>query len=316
MSPRQDRSEVEQLRAALAAERAERERLADKLAQVLDHMYTASILPVTADGTGPVPRVPHRKVKARTPRDKWWLAPVPVVAAIAAVRRAVGTAHPASALGVPVTAVALTAAVMAMPPAHTLEDRTPYTGTVPSASSPAVPVVVLPQSRLSSNTGDQPVLRSSRKPLVRHFAAVAPMPAPVAVPVPVVTSSPPAASWSAPVASSVPSASSQSSQSSSSSRWQAQGQHASGYSRPGNGGYQPQHGHNDSGSNYWQQGSGQGSRDSYGQNGGQQGGTWQNSSSRNANWQQGNQQSASWQGGQQQGGWQGNGGGHGNRGGH
>ena len=48
------------LRAALAAERAERERLADKLAEVLDHVYAA--MPVAADGTGPLPRAQRRRL--------------------------------------------------------------------------------------------------------------------------------------------------------------------------------------------------------------------------------------------------------------
>ena len=298
VATRQDTSEVERLRAALAEEQAERERLADKLAQVLDHMYAASALPATAGGeTGPLPSVhrpqSHRAPKdkaRRIPRDKWWLSPVPVVAAIVAVRRAAAAAHPAAALGAPVTAAALTAAVVALGPVHTLEDRMPVIPPLPGSATVPSAAPRLPVNRLAAQT--QPALRPPPKGALRPLVVYVPPPVPVPVvttsPAPVVTESP------APQDTSWPGSGSPSQP----YDWQApaQGKRSSSWSPEGNSGYQPRHGSNDQG-NYWQQG-----RD---------GSQWQQQGNGGDGQDRHDGNGGGWQGGQQQdGGWQGGHGGN------
>ena len=293
-----DEDTVEALRAQLSQVTAE---LVSALAQ-LDRIGMSA---VAADGTGPVPVVQGRRL-ARVPKEARWLKVVPGLALplglASAIRRAAGTAHHA-ALGAPaVSAAALSAAVVVtLGHAHTLPYETRYAGPVPSASSPATPVVVLPRSRLTANTDSHPVLRRSWRPHVKPLAVArpVPVPVPVAMPVPVVTSS----------ASVQGSSQSQSSQSSQSYGLQAQGRHAAQDSGPGDSSYQGRHGGQGNGQgNYWTDGS-------------QQSGTWQNGNGQGANRQSGHGQSANWQGANQQGdqqqggGWQGSGGGHGNRGG-
>ena len=90
------------LRAALGGDRPERERLANKLAEVLDHVYAA--MPVAADGTGPLGRA-QRSASHRIPKEARWLRVVPGLALplglARVIRRAAAVAHPATAVGAP-----------------------------------------------------------------------------------------------------------------------------------------------------------------------------------------------------------------------
>ena len=170
------RAQLEQVTAALAAALAQQDQMSAGFG-------------VAADGTGPVPRVTgHRS--HRVPREARWLRVVPGLALplglATAIRRAVGTAHHATALSAPVSVAALSAAVVvSLGPSHTLEDRTPYAGLVPSVSSPAerVPVSILPASRLSSDPKVLPHV-TVKTPVRLPFTSLA-VPAPVpAVPRP------------------------------------------------------------------------------------------------------------------------------------
>ncbi len=267
MPSRQGGSEVERLRAALAAERAERERLADKLASVLDHVYAENVLPATAGGeTGPISRIPAgpRKQSHRIPKDKRWLWPVPGVLAAAGIGLRDGLKVKTATTGLAMTSMA-TVTVLSLAHSHTAEYRTFYVppgSSVPSVSDPDTHApVILPAARLSSDP--KALVHVTVKTTVRRpFAAAplpvplpAPLPAPLPVPAPAVTPPPPQ-----PQVSSWPD-SSQPSQSPQPSDWQAQGRHAGQDSGDGNSGYQGRHGDNGSGSNYWQDG--------------QQGDTWQ-----------------------------------------
>ena len=265
----------------MAAEQAERERLADKLAQVLDHVYASSALPATAGGeTGPLPHIPGQRPQSRRiPKDKRWLWPVPGVLAAAGVGLKNGLRVKTATTGLAMSGMA-TVTVLSLAHAHTAEyDRTIYVppgSSVPSRSDPgAAARVILPVSRLSSNP--KPLVHVTRRAFVRPPFIAAPRPVPVPVPVPAVT--PPPQPQDTPGSDS----SSQPSQSPQPSDYRSHGGHASQWSDPGRGGYEPRHGHNDSGSNYWQDGSQQ--------NGGSQ---------QNDGQQQGN--GGNWQGSQQQGG--------------
>ncbi len=323
-------------------ERAERERLADKLASVLDHVYAENVLPATAGGeTGPISRIPAgpRKQSHRIPKDKRWLWPVPGVLAAAGIGLRDGLKVKTATTGLAMSSMA-TVTVLSLAHSHTAEYRTFYVppgSSVPSVSDPDTHApVILPTARLSSDP--KALVHVTVKTTVRRpFAAAplpvplpAPLPAPLPVPAPAVTPPPPQ-----PQVSSWPD-SSQPSQSPQPSDWQAQGRHAGQDSGDGNSGYQGRHGDNGRNDNYWQDGS---QRDGNWQGGSGQSGTWQDGSQQgiqqdatwqgsqqsaswqggsgqNASWQGGSGRQGNWQGGQQDGGWQGNGGGHGNHGGH
>ena len=255
------------------------------------------------------PAVRHGHRKPRTarqrgerpmfPRSLGGTLPVGVAAAWQVSR---GTAKQALKLKPLAAAGAAAGIALTLPSMHTLEDRAVYIPPPPhSVTAPSV-APHLPAVQLASrNTDAQPVLRT-RRAFARPAIIAAPLPAPVPVPVPTpapAVTQPPSSqrsSWSG------SDSSSQSYQSPQSSDWQAQGDHASQWSGterrdPGSDDYQPRHGQNDSGSNYWQQGT----RGGHGQDGGRQSGTWQNGSSQDASWQQSGGQQGNWQTGQQQG---------------
>jgi len=267
-------SEVEKLRAALAAERAERERLADKLASVLDHVYAANVLPPAAGGeTGPLPRV--QRPAHRTPKAQRWLWPVPCVLAAAGFRLAEGVKVKAATTGLAMTGVT-TITVLSLTHVHTLENRerivyVPPGSSVPSIPDSGVPVrVVLPTARLSSDPKPLAGVKAPVKVLVKLPAVVpvvTPSPAPVAAP------SQDTSSWSGSDSSSQPDSSPDWQQSSGwQQSYQSSGRHASRWSGEGDSGYRGRHGDNGRGDNYWQQGDG---------------GQWQGSQQGGGNWQGG-----------------------------
>ena len=227
----------------------------------LSEMFAS--LPMTADGTGPVPVI-QRKQSHRIPKDKRWLWPVPGVLAAAGIglKGGMKVKVKTAMTGMALPGMA-TITVLSLAHAHTAQYSTVYVppgSSAPSMSDPDTPArVILPAARLSSDPKVLPHV-TVKAPVRRPFAAAplpAPLPAPAPAPVPV---SAPAAAVSSQtqVASSQ---SSQSSQQSDSSPWQAHGRHAGRDSGDGNSGYQGRHGDNGSGSNYWQDG--------------QQGDTWQ-----------------------------------------
>ena len=281
----------------------------------LSEMFAS--LPMTADGTGPVPVI-QRKQSHRIPKDKRWLWPVPGVLAAAGIglKGGMKVKVKTAMTGMALPGMA-TITVLSLAHAHTAQYSTVYVppgSSAPSMSDPDTPArVILPAARLSSDPKVLPHV-TVKAPVRRPFAAAplpAPLPAPAPAPIPV---SAPAAAVSSQtqVASSQ---SSQSSQQSDSSPWQAHGRHAGRDSGDGNSGYQGRHGDNGRNDNYWQ-GSGQQQNGGNWQGGSGQSGTWQDGSQQSASWQGGSGRQGNWQGGQQDGGWQGNGGGHGNHGGH
>ena len=296
MSSRHGNGEVEQLRAALAAERAERERLADKLAQVLDRVYEMTALPATAGGeTGPLPQV-QRPQSHRTPKDQRWLRVVPGIllpsglgGGLRAHRMLVAKVAAAGAVG----GVVMTGALGA---SHHLEYDTPWSA---HHWSPAVPGMAPADAVPMPSSSVHLIASSVHAPVKPRVApAVASSAATVAdpVPVPVVTSQPPSqdtssqdtpaqdTTWDSGTSGSL-SQTPLTSQTSRSSDWQARGQHASPLSAPVTSGYVGGH------------------------RGSSQDGGWQSGSGQSANWQGGIRQSVGWQGGQQPGGgWQQNGG--------
>ena len=311
------RDEVERLRAQLEEMTAELERARQHIAaqEELGAMFAA--LPATAGGeTGPLPRV-QRQQSHRVPKEQRWLRVVPGIllpSGLGGGLRAAGAAfkaHRVVSVKLATAGVAAGALTVTLGASRHLEFDTPlgihWSPSVPGAATdPDATPMPSGSVQLIASTVHAPVKPRVTPTTGSTASSAAPIPAPVVTPPPPTQNTPaPDTSWSASGTSDPSSQTSDPSQTSQPSDWQAQGDHAAEDSAPGDSGYRPRHGVNDSGSNYWQGG---GQQSDHGQSDTRQGDT-----GRSADWQSGNQQSGTWQGGQQggqqqNGGWQQDGG--------